>query len=129
MKNIITRTNKTIHANRFLVGKALDAFRTLVTDHNGKIDLGKNGFYQATFDEVETATRITDTLNAQYAEHGVTMPKPKKAKGSAPTEPKKPTLDDFVKANPSCTREEAKAHGFEGTRAELKALKVKLGVR
>lgn len=129
MKNIITRNANTINANRFLVGKALDAFRTLVTDHNGEIGIGTNGFYKATFEDKETATRIADTLNAQYAEHGVTMPKPKSAKGTAPTEAKKPTLNDFIKANPLCTREEAKAHGFEGTRAELKALKTKLGVR
>lgn len=87
MANIITRKTNTIIANRFLVGKALDAFRTLVTDHNGKIDYGTNGFYKATFEEKETATRIADALNALYAEHGVTMPKPKKAKGSAPTKP------------------------------------------
>ena len=47
---------------------------------------------------------------------------PRKGKG-------KTTLNDFIKANPLCTREEAKAHGFKGTRAELKALKAELGVR
>jgi hypothetical protein len=129
MAKIITRSNKTINANRFLVGKAHTVFETLVTDHNGKIAIGTNGFYQATFEEKETATRVADALNRVYDEHGVRMPKPKKAKGTAPTEAKKPSLDDFIKANPSCTREQAKAYGFEGTRADLKALKVKLGVR
>jgi hypothetical protein len=150
MKNIITRNANTINANRFLVGKALDAFRTLVTEHNGEIGIGSNGFYKATFEDKETATRIASTLNAQYAEHGVRMPEPKKAKTEsydsardyedlmdgydrAKASPRKGkgkvTLNDFIKANPLCTREEAKAHGFEGTRAELKALKTKLGVR
>jgi hypothetical protein len=81
MAKIITRTNNTIIANRFLVGKALDAFRTLVTDHNGEIGIGTNGFYKATFEEKETATRIADKLNALYDEHNVRMPEPKKAKG------------------------------------------------
>ena len=129
MANIITHKGKTISANCFLYGKAGNAFRTLVTDHNGKIGLGKNGFYKATFSETETATRACDALNAMYAEHGFVMPEPKHAKGNAPTEPKKLSLNDFIKANPSCTRDQAAAHGFAGTRADLKALKVKLGVR
>ena len=129
MAKIITRSNNTIIANRFLVGKALNALRTLVTDHNGEIGVGSNGFYKATFEDKETATAVANALNAQYDANGVRMPEPKKAKGSAKTETKKPTFEDFVKANPSCTRDQAKAHGFEGTRADLKALKVKLGVR
>lgn len=131
MKNIITRNANTIIANRFLVGKALDAFRTLVTENRGEIAIGSNGFYKATFEDNTNATFVARMLNERYAEHGVTMPEPKKAKGK--TEPRKgkgkTTLNDFIKANPLCTREEAKAHGFEGTRAELKALKTKLGVR
>ena len=129
MKNIITNKGKAINANCFLPGRAGKAFRTLVTDHNGKIDTGKNGFYKATFDETETATRVRDALNALYAEHGFVMPEPKQAKGDSPKPEKTMTLKEFIKSKPDCTREEARAYGFEGTRAELKAFKVKCKVR
>ena len=128
MAKIITTNKNEIIVNRFIVGKALDAFRTLVTEHKGEIGLTETKLYKATFKTNKTAKLVADTLNAQYDEHNVRMPEPKKAKGSA-TEPKKLTLNAFVKANPTCTRKEANAYGFEGTREELKALKKKLGVR
>ena len=129
MAKIVTRTKNTIIVNRFLVGQARKALATLVSEHKGTLSIGTNGFYTATFEEVETATRVADALNAQYAEHGVRMPEPKQVKGDAPKAEKKMTLNDFIKANPSCTREEARAYGFEGKREDLKNLKKKLGVR
>lgn len=51
---------------------------------------------------------------------------PGRAKSGKKTAPKKPTLEDFIKANPLCTREQAVAHGFKGTKPELRALKVKV---
>lgn len=35
-------------------------------------------------------------------------------------------LKKFIKEHPTCTREEAKAHGFVGTKADLKELKASL---
>lgn len=49
---------------------------------------------------------------------------PKKAKGNS-----KSKLENFVLNNPSCTRTEAVAHGFVGTKSELALLKKSLGVR
>lgn len=47
---------------------------------------------------------------------------PNKGKGKA----KKPTLDEFIKANPLCSRNDALAYGFKGTRGEFGAYKCKL---
>lgn len=84
MAKIITRKANTIIVNRFIVGKALDAFRTLVSEHNGEIGLTETKLYKATFKDTKTATLVADALNRAYDEHNVRMPEPKKAKGSAP---------------------------------------------
>lgn len=69
---------------------------------------------------------------AEYAEED----EPKQAEPKkAPSSPKKSkgngkmTLNDFVVSKPNCTREEAKAYGFKGTREDLRVLKRTLGVR
>jgi hypothetical protein len=87
MAKIITTNKNEIIVNRFLVGKALDAFRTLVTEHKGEIGLTETKLYKATFKTNKTAKLVATALNAQYDEHNVRMPEPKKAKGSAPTKP------------------------------------------
>jgi hypothetical protein len=86
-QQIISRSKNTLTANRFLVGEARKAFVATVEAHKGEIGTASNGFYKATFKTVETAKKAQDTLNRTYAAHNVTMPEPKQAKGSTPTQP------------------------------------------
>ena len=112
--------------------------------------------FRATFDEVENAKKFIDEWRAAYAEaHAAYVPKSERdidevdakadrdlawlergntegvklftGKGKGNSKPM--TLNDFVIANPACTKAEAKAYGFKGTRDDLKALKKSLGVR
>lgn len=87
MAKIITTNKNEIIVNRFIVGKALDAFRTLVNEHKGEIGLTETKLYKATFKTNKIAKLVATALNAQYDEHNVRMPEPKKAKGSVPTKP------------------------------------------
>jgi hypothetical protein len=152
MKNAMTITKNTVSAT-YLPYAAYKSALALATAHKGEIGKTDKGNFMATFGSAKVAKQFVDEWTAEYeanrkpvTEHA---PKPaQKPTASKPTEPKptasarkpkadapkkskgnKPTLNDFVKANPSCTRDEAKAYGFKGTRADLKALKVTLGVR
>ena len=151
MKNIaITRTKTTVTAT-YLPYPAYKGAIALADMLDGKIGTTAEGFFKADFPTVTKAKAFVEAWTGAYemarnernAQKSTTSeptatktetkptastrkPKadaPKKAKGN------KTTLNDFIKANPLCTREEAKAHGFKGTRAELKALKAELGVR
>ena len=69
-----------------------------------------------TTSSTKKSTKTTDSKKSTTS--------PKKAKGNS-----KSTLENFVLNNPSCTRAEALAHGFSGTKSELALLKKSLGVR
>lgn len=70
----------------------------------------------------KTTSSTKKTTKATATKKSTTSPT--KAKGN-----KKSTLENFVLNNPSCTRAEALAHGFSGTKSELALLKKTLGVR
>lgn len=135
----ITRTKNSVSATAHLPYAAYKHACELATASKGTIGRTTNGFFKADFDTVETADKFVRTWRADYAEaHAAYTPKEKTdKKADKKTKPsstkkgnaKKMTLDDFIINNPSCTREEAKAYGFKGTRADLKARKVELGVR
>lgn len=141
-KNLIKRTQNTLTATAYLPYGAYKALVQLAQDHNAEIGKTSQGFLTVTFDSVETADNVAKKFRADYAEaHAVYVsahasepaPTPKQeAKPQKPQGKGKANLtgEAWVKANPSCTREEAAAHGLKGiTKLELKALKVKLGVR
>jgi hypothetical protein len=146
MSKFINRKANTITQFERMPYGAYKALRTLAQDHNAEIVESENGFLTLTFDEVKIAENVAKKFRADYAQaHAAYVPKnerepeptqkpsasekskpssSKKGKGSA-----KMTLDEFITSKPSCTREEAKAYGFKGTKAELRAKKVELGVR
>lgn len=148
MSNFVIKTNKkSVFATARMPYGAYNALKQLALDHNGKIGETAEGFFKADFDSAKTAKEIKTHFDASYAEaHAAYVSKserePKKdtTKKSKPSSSKKTTKQgkgnakltgkDWVKAHPSCTREEAAAHGLKGiTKLELKALKVELGVR
>lgn len=141
LKSVITRKSNVITATCHLPYGAYRALRQLALDHNAEIGETADRKLRLVFDEVETATAVADKFRTMYAEaHAAYVPKSERAPEPAPAqEPKAPkptgkgnakmTLNDFVIANPSCSKADAKAYGFKGTREDLKALKVKLGVR
>lgn len=154
MKNAMTITKNTVSAT-YLPYAAYKSALALATAHKGKIGKDDKGNFMATFGSAKVAKQFVTEWTAEYEANRkpVSAPAPKrtqKTSSSKPTATKgktkttasstkktaprktkgtKPTLNDFVIANPSCTRDEAKAYGFKGTRADLKALKVALGVR
>lgn len=159
MKNItITRTKNIANAT-YLPYKAYTRALALATELGGVIGKTAEGNFKATFSSAKIAEKFVKAWTAEYeanrkvevAPTPKSTPKAQKSTTSEPTATKtetkptastrkpkadapkkakgKTTLNDFIKANPLCTREEAKAHGFKGTRAELKALKAELGVR
>lgn len=148
MATMFTINGKMATQNAFLAFAAYNRAKALVSEHNGTIDFvdGKN--IKATFKSNKMAKTFVTAFESEYAEahkayeatktsstkkaepKKATKPTVSKAKATPKkTKGNKPTLNDFVVAHPLCTREEAKAYGFNGTRADLKALKVKLGVR
>ena len=147
MSNIINRTANTLNASARIPYGAYKALVQLAKDHNGEIDKNPKGFLRVTFEDIETAKNVANRFRADYAEaHAAYVPKserepvtnkaPKTTKKSKPSSSKKgdgiieTSGRKWVKANPSCTRAEAAAHGFPGiTKLELKALKRELGVR
>lgn len=136
----ITRSKNSVSATAHLPYGAYKHACELATAHKGTIGRNANGFFKADFDTVETADKFVRTWRADYAEaHAAYTPKEKTDK-KADTKKSKPSstkkgnakkmsLDDFIINNPHCSRTEAKAYGFKGTRADLKARKVELGVR
>ena len=137
----MNQTKKTVTAT-FLPYAAYKRAEALALAHGGEIGKTDKGFFQATFKTAETAKKFTSEWTAEYeAAHNAYVPKsaPAPAPKSAPAKKTKATTgkgkskltgNDYVKANPSCTREEAAAHGLKGiTKQQLKALKVELGVR
>ena len=143
-----------VNANHFVVGTGYKRMLILAEAYGGKVDTDKKSkLAKITFGDTMSANEFAKQFTQEYAEahKAYTSAKAELAwleKGNTkgvklftkatPSSSKKTTkgkgnkkisLNDFVVNNPSCTREEAKAYGFKGTRAELKALKVELGVR
>lgn len=146
MANYFVITGKQASQDAHMAFTAYNRAKALVAEHNGKIDSVDGEKIKATFKSNKAANAFATAFESEYAKASKaykatkatsstkkaepkkatkkTSSSPKKAKGS-----KKNTLNDFIIANPLCTREEAKAHGFNGTRLGLKELKTKLGVR
>ena len=129
---------------------AYKSAQALVTAHNGVIDFVDGKKIKATFKTNKNAKSFVTAFESEYAEASkayqaqkTPSSEPTKAKGTSSTkktEPKKATpkkakgnskskLENFVLNNPSCTRAEAIAHGFVGTKSELALYKKQLGVR
>ena len=143
MSKFIEVTQKVAVATEHLPYGAYKSACTIALTHGGEIAKSDKGFFQATFKSNKVATKFAKEYNAAYtAAHDAYVPKSEREPAPAPakeTKKSKPTTgkgnskltgNDYVKANPSCTREEAAAHGLKGiTKQQLKALKVELGVR
>ena len=134
----ISRSKNSVSATAHLPYGAYKHACELATAYKGTIGRTANGFFKADFDTVETADKFVRTWRTDYAAaHAAYTPKEKTEKSTKKSKPsstkkgdtKKMTLDDFIINNPHCSRTEAKAYGFKGTRADLKARKVELGVR
>ena len=141
MANITMNISKsTVTASAHLPYGAYKRAEELALAYEGKIGRTAENHFTATFDKVKTAKKFKSEWEADYAKaHAAYTPKPTEPKALKSTKKSKPssskkgnakkmTLDEFIKANPLCTREEAKAHGFKGTRAELRAHKKELGL-
>ena len=146
-KSFINRKINTITQSAHMPHSAYKALAQLGIDHNADIAKNPKGFLILTFGSVETAENVANRFRADYAAaHKAYVPKSEREpaqqtksaknpkskpsqKGKPSPSEKKMTLDEFIKSKPSCTREEAKAYGFTGTKADLKAKKVELGVR
>lgn len=137
----MNRTKNTVKASAHLPGGAYKCALALVSAYDGEIVKSADNLFRAKFTDTETAEKFKNEWTASYAAaHAAYVPKskrtPKKPNNSKskPSSSKKgtPKLSgkEWVKANPSCTREQAAAHGLKGiTKLELKALKRELGVR
>lgn len=138
------KKNTIVTANAFVPGAGYKRLLALADELGGKVDTDKkSNFAKITFGDTSNAKQFVDKFTQEYTKaHKAYTKQTKSAQGKgkkvAPSSSKKTTkgkgnkkltLNDFVVNNPACTREEAKAYGFKGTRAELKALKVELGVR
>lgn len=136
-----TKKHTIVNANNFVVGAGYKRMLILAEAYGGIVDTDKKSkLAKITFGAPTCAEEFVKQFTQEYTKahkaytkqtksaqgkgKKATTSSPKKGKGN-----KKISLNDFVVSNPSCTREEAKAYGFKGTRAELKALKVELGVR
>lgn len=145
MSKFVSKNNRKTFvatASCFFAGKMRTSALALADKYEGKVEEIKiegQPRYKFIFDEIENRDKFVASFDRAYAKahkaHEKKAPSSPKKK-SAPKKKvaegkgsKKMSLDDFIINNPSCTRDEAKAHGFEGTRADLKARKRKLGVR
>lgn len=134
-----TKKHTIVTANNFVVGAGYKRMLVLAEAHDGIVDTDKKSkFARITFSDTSKAEQFVKEFTSEYtkAHKAYTKGKGKTTKTSSSSKKttkakgnKKITLNDFIVNNPSCTREDAKAYGFKGTRAELKALKVELGVR
>ena len=145
MSIIAINQNKKTATATFLPYAAYKRAEALALSMGGQIGKTDKGFFKADFSSAKIAKDFVTKWTAEYAAaHDAYVPKSapaseptpapaKETKKSKPANGKgnsKLTGNDWVKANPSCTREEAAAHGLKGiTKLELKALKKELGVR
>lgn len=142
MKEItMNRTKNTVKASAHLIGGAYKCALALVSAYDGEIVKSADKLFHAKFKDAEIAEKFKNEWKASYASaHAAYVPKsehtPKKPNNSKskPSSSKKGNAKlsgkEWVKANPSCTREQAAAHGLKYiTKQELKALKKELGVR
>ena len=145
MSKEIKVEKKTAYATAHLPYGAYKGACERALAHEGTIDKTADGFFKATFSSNKIAKQFAKEHNDAYAQaHAAYVPKSEREPKPTPA-PKKETKktkpatgkgnsnltgNDWVKANPSCTRAEAAAHGLKGiTKQQLKALKVELGVR
>jgi hypothetical protein len=135
-----TKAHTIVKANNFVVGAGYKHMLVLAEAHDGIVDTDKKTkLAKITFGDTDKANKFVAEFTKAYTEaHKAYTSKPKASKEDKPSSPKKTTkgkgnkkmsLNDFIVNDPSCTRDEAKAYGFKGTRADLRALKVELGVR
>ena len=143
MSNITMNiTKSTVSATAFLPGQAYKSALALAAAYEGEIGKTADGFFKATFSAPKTAKQFKLDWETAYNANRRPAPAPASKPASAPAQKptaSKPTTgkgknnltgEAWVKANPSCTRAEAAAHGLKGiTKQGLKALKVELGVR
>lgn len=139
-----SKKNTIVYANHFVVGTGYKRMLILAEAHDGKVDTDKKSkLAKITFGDTTSANEFAKQFTQEYAKAHKAYTKQTKSANNSKSKAtpssskksnkakgnKKVSLNDFVVNNPSCTREDAKAYGFKGTRAELKALKVELGVR
>lgn len=133
---------KQVTQQAFVAPKAYKRALELINEFNGTITSEDKKPIVALFKSKAQAQKFLDQFESEYtvahisceatkvaeapkkAEPKKTKSSPKKSKGNG-----KMTLNDFVVSKPNCTREEAKAYGFKGTREDLRVLKRTLGVR
>ena len=117
---------KAVVANKYVAHALYTQNKALVEELGGTVIKGVGGF-RAEFKTVKNAKEfiakaITHIDADDYAKARKT--EPKKTKGNG-----KMSLNDFVVSKPNCSRKEAEAFGFKGTREDLRVLKRTLGVR
>lgn len=133
---------KQVTQQAFVAPKAYKRALELINEFNGTITSEDKKPIVALFKSKAQAQKFLDQFESEYtvahisyeatkvaeapkkAEPKKTKSSPKKSKGNG-----KMTLNDFVVSKPNCTRDEAKAYGFKGTREDLRVLKRTLGVR
>ena len=149
---------KTATQNAHMAYTAYNRAQAMATEQNAKIDFVDGKKIKATFTSNAKAKSFVTAFESEYAEASkayqaqkTSSSKPTQAKGKTSstkkTETKKATpkksttspkkakgnskskLENFVLNNPSCTRAEAVAHGFSGTKSELALYKKSRGVR
>lgn len=134
---------KQVTQQAFVAPKAYKRALELINEFNGTITSEDKKPIVALFKSKAQAQKFLDQFESEYTVAHISYeatkvaeaPKKAESKKKAPSSPKKVkgngkmTLNDFVVAKPNCTREEAKAYGFKGTREDLRVLKRTLGVR
>lgn len=127
----------------FIAPKAYKRAIELINEFNGTLTSKPKEPIVALFKSKAKAQKFIDQFEVEYAaaheayEATKVAEAPKKAepKKKAPSSPKKTkgngkmSLNDFVVSKPNCSRKEAEAFGFKGTREDLRVLKRTLGVR
>lgn len=128
--SMFTRSKATVEAKAFILGAQYKFATATARKHNGEIGKNSKGFLKMTFPSDKDATACKKELDAWWDSNKTTIqPSSEHAPTSKGNPPTKMTLEAFIKANPSCTREQAREYGFEGKKDDLKTLKKKLGVR
>ena len=126
---------------------AYNRAKAFASEQNFKIDFAEDGKMTWTAKSNKAIVAGVDAFMSEYAEahKAYAKAKSKSDKTKSKTEKvactrkakpirtkgdsKKSTLEAFVRANDLCTLEQAKAHGFVGTKNDLWNYKVDLGLR
>lgn len=139
-----TKKSTIVYANNFVVGVGYKRMLILAEAYGGKVDTDKKSkLAKITFGDPISANEFVAQFTQEYTKaHKAYTKQTKSADNSkskkTPSSSKKitkskkankMTLDDFIISKPDCSKDEAKAYGFKGTRADLRARKKELGVR